>query len=251
MVAPPNTDAKLLPLYEVDGALVPLYEQIADCPNCELARTRSRTVPGSGPSTAEIMFVGEAPGKNEDELGLPFIGAAGRFLDELLASAGLSRRTVYICNVVKCRPPNNADPEPQQIAACASYLDRQIEIVDPKVIVTLGRFSMARWFSGATISKIHGQPKHVDGRLIVPMFHPAAALHRGDLRPVITADFQKLPALVEQVRSGDSDVPSASPPRPEPAPESAVAASAPVTEEQRAPLISTVAAAESEQRRLV
>ena len=166
MAAPPNTDAKLLPLYEVDGALLPLYEQIADCPNCELARTRSRTVPGSGPSTAEIMFVGEAPGKNEDELGLPFVGASGRFLDELLASAGLSRQTVYICNVVKCRPPNNADPEPQQIAACSRYLDRQIEIIDPKVIVTLGRFSMARWFSGATSSKIHGQPTRVRCRLI-------------------------------------------------------------------------------------
>jgi DNA polymerase len=181
----------------VEDAFASLYEEIADCPRCVLARTRSRTVPGSGPSTADIMFIGEAPGAREDELGYPFVGAAGKFLDDLLRGIGLSRETVYICNVVKCRPPGNRDPEAAEIAACSSYLDRQIAIVDPKVIVTLGRFSMARWFPGVAISRIHGQPKRVDGRLVVPMFHPAAALHRGDLRAVIEADFARLPDLLK------------------------------------------------------
>ena len=180
----------------VDEPFSELYEEIADCPRCILAKTRSRTVPGSGPATADIMFIGEAPGAREDEQGVPFVGAAGKFLDDLLRGIGLSRDTVYICNVVKCRPPGNRDPEPDEIAACASYLDRQIEVVDPRVIVTLGRFSMARWFPGVAISRIHGTAKHVDGRVVVPMFHPAAALHRGDLRAVIEADFATLPALV-------------------------------------------------------
>ncbi len=180
----------------VDDVFVDLYQDIADCPRCILARTRSRTVPGTGPSTAEIMFIGEAPGAREDERGLPFVGAAGKFLDDLLGGIGLSRDAVYICNVVKCRPPGNRDPEAEEIAACKPYLDRQIEIVNPKVIVTLGRFSMQRWFPGVAISRIHGSAKQADGRTIVPMYHPAAALHRGDLRAVIEADFAKLPALV-------------------------------------------------------
>jgi DNA polymerase len=205
----------------VEDAFASLYEEIADCPRCVLARTRSRTVPGSGPSTADIMFIGEAPGAREDELGYPFVGAAGKFLDDLLRGIGLSRETVYICNVVKCRPPGNRDPEAAEIAACSSYLDRQIAIVDPKVIVTLGRFSMARWFPGVAISRIQGQPKRVDGRLVVPMFHPAAALHRGDLRAVIEADFARLPELLAQevpveVTAAPSDVSPTSVPQAHP-----------------------------------
>lgn len=180
----------------IEGVFADLYEEIADCPRCVLARTRSRTVPGSGPSSASIMFIGEAPGAREDEAGLPFVGAAGKFLDELLARIGLSREQVYICNVVKCRPPGNRDPEPEEMAACRPYLDRQIEIVNPRVIVTLGRFSMSRWFPGVAISRVHGQAQEFDGRIIVPMYHPAAALHRGDLRAVIEADFARLPALI-------------------------------------------------------
>ena len=180
----------------IDAAWLPLYEEIADCPRCPLARTRSRTVPGAGPARADVMLIGEAPGAREDESGVPFVGPAGKFLDDLLAAAGLSRSSVYIANVVKCRPPANRDPEPAEIEACADYLDRQIATVDPKVIVTLGRFSMARWFPGSTISRIHGRPKHEGGRIIVPMYHPAAALHRGDLRPVIEADFATLPGLI-------------------------------------------------------
>jgi uracil-DNA glycosylase len=196
----------------VDDVFVDLYEDIADCPRCILARTRSRTVPGSGPSFADIMFIGEAPGAREDETGLPFVGAAGKFLDDLLAGIGLSRETVYICNVVKCRPPGNRDPEADEIAACKPYLDRQIEIVNPKVIVTLGRFSMQRWFPGVAISRIHGSAKHVDGRTVVPMYHPAAALHRGDLRAVIEADFAKLPALVAQASGAPAAPPAAAAP---------------------------------------
>lgn len=188
-----------------DAELIDLYEQIADCPRCELARTRTQTVPASGPASADLMFIGEAPGQREDEQGLPFVGPSGRFLDELLASIGLSRETVYICNIVKCRPPGNRDPLPEEIAACQPFLDRQIEIVNPKVIATLGRYSMARWFAGTTISRVHGKPTRVDGRIIVPMYHPAAALHRGDLREVIMADFAQLPALLAGADNGPED----------------------------------------------
>ena len=181
-----------------------LYSEIADCPRCPLARTRTRTVPGSGPADAAIMFVGEGPGAREDERGLPFVGPAGRFLDELLAGIGLSRELVYITNVVKCRPPGNRDPEPQEIEACSSYLDEQVRIVDPQVIVTLGRFSMQRWFPGASIGRVHGQPQRLGERWVVPMYHPAAALHRGELRAVIQADFERLPALLDRLR-GASD----------------------------------------------
>ena len=190
-------------------ALAALYEEIADCPACALARTRTQTVPGSGPVPAEVMCIGEAPGAREDERGLPFVGAAGRFLDELLAGIGLSRETVHIANVVKCRPPGNRDPAPEEIAACKPFLDRQIAIVDPLLIVTLGRFSMARWFPGQTISRIHGQPLREGARLVLPMFHPAAALRRGDLRPAIEADFARIPTLLDEARRARREAPAA------------------------------------------
>ena len=188
----------------IDPAWAPLYEEIADCPRCPLARTRSRTVPGTGPATADIMLIGEAPGAREDDLGIPFVGPAGKFLDELLAGIGLSREAVYIANVVKCRPPGNRDPEPNEIEACADYLDRQIAMVDPRVIVTLGRFSMARWFPGQAITRIHGKATRAEGRMIVPMYHPAAALHNGSLRSVIEADFATLPGLIAQAQAATS-----------------------------------------------
>jgi uracil-DNA glycosylase family 4 len=199
----------LHPLYEVDEALRPLYETIADCPNCILAKTRSRTVPGSGPVTAELMFVGEAPGQREDDWGLPFVGRSGQFLDELLARIGLTRRDVYVTNVVKCRPPGNRDPEPSEIAACSDYLEQQIAMINPKVIATLGRFSMARWFPDARISRIHGQVKQTDERYVIPMYHPAAALRNGSLREVMHADFAKIPPLLH-------DEPLNAPPAPSP-----------------------------------
>lgn len=145
------------------------------------------------------MLIGEAPGWQEDKEGLPFVGASGKFLNELIASAGLNRDDVFITNIVKCRPPGNRDPLPDEISACAPYLDRQIALIDPEVIVTLGRFSMSRWFPGERISKIHGQAKKVDHRWIVPMYHPAAALHQGALRGTIEEDFARLPKLLADV----------------------------------------------------
>ena len=186
----------LLPLYEVPAVCDALYGEIADCPACVLAKTRSRTVPGSGPATCDLMFIGEAPGQREDELGLPFVGRSGQFLDDLLTSIGRARVNVYVTNVVKCRPPANRDPNPDEMAACADYLDRQIALVAPRVIATLGRFSMAKWFPGERISQIHGRAVERDGRWIVPMYHPAAALRDGSLRAVMKQDFAQLPALL-------------------------------------------------------
>jgi DNA polymerase len=181
-----------------------VLEQIASevrvCPDCELCRGRTHAVPGKGHPQADIMLIGEAPGMNEDRTGEPFVGASGRFLSELLSAAGLEREDVFITNVVKCRPPGNRDPLPDEIEACRQYLDRQIDVINPKVIVTLGRYSMSRWFPRERISRIHGDAREVDGRMIVPMFHPAAALHQASLRSTIEADFAKLPGYVEQAR---------------------------------------------------
>ncbi len=173
--------------------------EIRVCTTCELCRTRTQAVPGEGPATARILLVGEGPGWHEDQQGKPFIGNSGKFLSELLASAGVSREEVFITNVVKCRPPSNRDPMPDEIAACAEFLDRQIAILDPEIVVTLGRFSMARWFPGERISRIHGQAKRDGRRMIVPMYHPAAALHQGALRPVIEEDFARLPKILGEV----------------------------------------------------
>jgi len=167
--------------------------EVVVCPKCELSRSRTHAVPGEGNPRARVMFIGEGPGWHEDQQGRPFVGNAGKFLNELLELGGLKREDVFITNVVKCRPPGNRDPMPDEIAACAPYLERQISAINPDVIVTLGRFSMSRWFPGERISKIHGQPKRSDGRLIVPMYHPAAALHQAALRGAIEDDFKKLP----------------------------------------------------------
>jgi DNA polymerase len=178
-----------------------LYEVIRGCTLCALASTRTQAVPGEGPLTAEVMCIGEAPGLNEDRQGRPFVGAAGKFLDELLAAGGLRRDEVYICNVLKCRPPGNRDPLPGEIEACAEYLDLQIDMVDPLVIVTLGRFSMSRWFPQQAISRIHGSVREFDGRFVIPMYHPAAALHQQNLRQVLIEDFQRLPQVIARARA--------------------------------------------------
>lgn len=177
-------------------ALQQVADEVVVCQKCPLHHSRKNAVPGSGPASADIMFIGEGPGFHENEQGLPFVGAAGRFLDELLNDIGMRREEVFITNVVKCRPPGNRDPEPEELAACDPYLERQIRAINPKVIVTLGRYSMAKFLSNVKISQVHGQPRLVNGRLIVPMFHPAAALHQGSLRPVIQADFARLPELI-------------------------------------------------------
>ena len=192
-------------------ALGELAEQIAVCPKCDLAKTRTHAVPGEGNPNADIVFIGEGPGFYEDQQARPFVGPSGKFLDELLASIGLRREDVYICNVVKCRPPNNRDPQPGEISACNPWLDRQLEIIKPRVIVTLGRFSMTRYFPGQSIGRIHGQPRRLDEVTVVPMYHPAAALHQASLRHTIEQDFQKLPALLEQALQE-----SAKPREPEP-----------------------------------
>ena len=176
-------------------------EVVQSCTLCPLSVTRTNAVPGEGPLTAEVMCIGEAPGVNEDKQGMPFVGAAGNFLAELLAAGGLKREDVYICNVLKCRPPSNRDPMPEEIQACSEYLDLQLDMVDPLVVITLGRFSMAKWFPQQTISRIHGSVKEDDGRLIVPMYHPAAALHQGSLRQVLLDDFAKLPGILAQARA--------------------------------------------------
>ena len=180
------------------GKAINLYREIADCPNCELARERTQTVPGSGPIPCDLMLIGEAPGKNEDEQGLPFVGRSGALLDQLLADIKLTRDDVYITNVVKCRPPENRDPTPTEVATCGDFLSRQIELVNPRVIVTLGKFAMARWFSGMTISKIRGQAISESGRWIMPVFHPAYVLRtRLTNLPLIKADFAQIENLLE------------------------------------------------------
>lgn len=181
-----------------EAQLEEVASEVRVCPLCELSRTRTHAVPGDGDPKAQVMFIGEGPGWHEDQQGLPFVGAAGKFLNELLAIAGLDRSSVFITNIVKCRPPGNRDPFPDEIAACSGYLDRQIAAIDPAVIVTLGRFSMSRWFPGERISKIHGQPKQEGSRVIVPMYHPAAALHQSALKGAIEADFAKLPKILAE-----------------------------------------------------
>lgn len=175
--------------------------EVRACTACKLHLSRKLAVPGEGPSKADYMFIGEGPGFHENEQGRPFVGAAGKFLEDLLASIGLRREQVFICNVVKCRPPGNRDPLPEEISACSDYLERQILAIQPKVIVTLGRYSMARFFPNVRISDIHGQGRTVNGRLVVAMYHPAAALHQPSLRRDIEADFARLPALVARVQS--------------------------------------------------
>lgn len=177
-----------------------LAAEIAVCRNCMLHLTRDKAVPGEGNVRTKILFIGEGPGANENATGRPFVGQAGNFLNQLLAIAQVKRQEVFITNVVKCRPPSNRDPLPEELSACAKYLNRQIELINPPVIVTLGRFSMARYFPLQRISAIHGQGQWVNGRLVVPMFHPAAALHQPSLRAAIEHDFSLLPAYLEQAR---------------------------------------------------
>lgn len=195
---------------DVAKELEELNRQIAVCQRCPLGKMRTRAVPGEGPPDARIMFIGEAPGFHEDRQGRPFVGAAGKFLDELLASIGLKREEVFIANVIKCRPPGNRDPRPEEIAACRPYLDRQIELIKPRIIVTLGRFSMARYFPGESITRIHGRPKRDGGVIYYPMFHPAAALHQPRWRSLIEEDMKRIPELLAELdEEGETGLPRA------------------------------------------
>jgi DNA polymerase len=189
------------------SALSELYQQIALCQRCEIAKLRTKVVPGEGAEDAEIMFIGEAPGWHEDQQGRPFVGPAGQFLDQLLASIGLRRAQVYIANVIKCRPTGNRDPLPAEIRDCRPWLERQIEIIRPKMIVTLGRYSMAMFFPGKSISKIHGTAQKRDNVIYYAMYHPAAALHQQSLRQAIESDMLKIPSLLAEAKN----VPEAKP----------------------------------------
>ena len=182
------------------NSLEEIAQLVSCCTECDLHRGRTRAVPGEGAPDAELMFIGEGPGAQEDRQGRPFVGPAGQFLEELLASIGLSRRQVYIANMVKCRPPQNRDPLPAEIGACSKYLNRQIELIDPALIVTLGRFSLARFFPGESISRARGRVRLKDGRRIYPIMHPAAALYRQEMRNSIVEDFRRIPDLLAQAR---------------------------------------------------
>jgi DNA polymerase len=183
-----------------EESLSRIAKEVSVCTKCVLHESRKNPVPGDGPANAEIMFIGEGPGFHENEQGHPFVGASGKFLDQLLAQAGVTREDVFIANVVKCRPPGNRDPQPDELAACDAYLEAQIEVVNPSIIVTLGRFSMNKFFPGAKISAVHGQMKKIDDRFVIPMFHPAAALHQAALKPSILGDFAKLPDQLNEAR---------------------------------------------------
>jgi uracil-DNA glycosylase family 4 len=187
-----------------EQVLQEIAEKVTGCKNCDLYHSREKGVPGEGPSDADIMLIGEGPGFHENMQGRPFVGAAGDLLVELLGSIGMKREQVFITNVVKCRPPGNRDPSPEELKACSPYLDQQLQVINPKVIVTLGRFSMARFIPHAKISEIHGNATLVNGRLVVPFYHPAAALHRPSLRSTIEEDFSKLPDLIKNAEKAPS-----------------------------------------------
>lgn len=190
-----------------------LNKRMLACSNCALRKTCAQVVPGEGSAEAQILFIGEAPGKKEDESGRPFVGAAGKFLDEMLGIINLEREDVYIANVVKCRPPGNRDPLPEEAAACWPWLMGQIKIIDPKLIVTLGRHSMERFLPSASrrkkISQVHGTLiiktlPEIGQRNFYTLYHPAAALYNGGLRKTLIADFKKIPQVLEIISKKDN-----------------------------------------------
>ena len=203
MVTPPGEDGM------ADGECAELMHvlerEVRACTLCSLANGRTQAVPGEGALNALVMFVGEGPGFEEDRQGRPFVGRSGRLLTESLKKIGVERTDVYITNVVKCRPPNNRDPLPDEVAACAPYLDRQIALVNPRIIVTLGRISMNRWFPNGAITKIHGQVRNIGrGRVAMPMFHPAAALRNPQWLADFERDMATLPPLMERARRANA-----------------------------------------------
>ncbi len=184
------------------AALDALHEQIRACTACPLSRTRIQAVPGDGPVTARIMAVGEAPGEKEDQTGRPFVGAAGQLLTKLLVSVGLERSDLYICNVLKCRPPGNRDPLPEEVEACARFLDAQVEIIQPDVILLLGRHALQRILPGSPgISRSHGTRIRDRGRLYVPLYHPAAALYNGSMLATLQDDMRKVRQYLDEAEA--------------------------------------------------
>ena len=183
-----------------------LNAKMLACSLCALRSGCSRVVPGAGSADAEIMFIGEAPGKKEDETGVPFVGAAGKFLDEMLGTIKLNREDVYIANVVKCRPPGNRDPLPEEVKFCWPWLLQQIQIIQPKLIVTLGRHSMERFLPGQKISQMHGhalrrETEGIGPQVFYTLYHPAAALYNGSMRETLINDFKRIPKIIKQIKS--------------------------------------------------
>ena len=179
------------------------------CNQCILRETCHTVVPGEGSAEAEIMFIGEGPGQKEDELGRPFVGAAGKFLDEMLASINLKREEVYIANVVKCRPPGNRDPLPEEAEACWPWLVEQIKIIDPKLIVLLGKHAVERFLPNQKISQIHGKAlrrnvPEIGTQVFYALYHPAAALYNGGMRGVLIEDFKKIPQVLKAAKDSDT-----------------------------------------------
>ena len=183
----------------MDDSLEKVAAEVKVCTKCALSQSRTNAVPGEGPANARIMFIGEGPGFHEDHQGRPFVGASGQYLEQLLSTINLRREQVYIANVVKCRPPGNRDPLPDEIVACREYLDRQLALIKPSVVVTLGRFSMERFFPGQSISRIHGKAKRVGDIFYLPLYHPAAALRRPDWRQEMEQDFRHIPELLAEL----------------------------------------------------
>jgi len=188
----------------MDDSLEKIYNDVSNCSCCQLCSGRINPVPGIGHPKARIMFIGEGPGKDEDLQGKPFVGAAGRLLTELIGGIGLSRNDVYIANVVKCRPPNNRDPFPEEIEACWPYLVRQIKFIKPDLIVMLGRHSMGKFLPGLKISEVHGQPKVYKGiwqkkQVYLPLYHPAVALYDPRKKDVLMEDFKKIPLVLKKI----------------------------------------------------
>ncbi len=183
-----------------EAQLAAIADEVRGCVRCPLARGRTLAVPGEGSPLTDVLLVGEGPGAREDTTGRPFVGPAGQLLDELIRGIGWERGDVYIANVVKCRPPGNRDPEPAEIEACATYLDRQEAALDPTVVVTLGRHSLQRYLPGARIGAVHGTLRRGRGRWVFPMYHPAAALHQASLRETLFQDIRGLPAALLQAR---------------------------------------------------
>jgi DNA polymerase len=176
--------------------------EVRTCRMCKLCQTRTVGVPGEGSPTAEIMFIGEGPGFHEDQQGRPFVGAAGQLLTEMLRGIGLQREDVFITNVVRCRPPGNRDPLPDELAACDTYTQRQLAVLDPKLIVTLGRFSMARFVGSGSMRDLHGRTREWNGITCLAMYHPAFILRTPtvELRRIYDDDFRKIPPLLDEAR---------------------------------------------------
>ncbi|MFN8518435.1 MAG: uracil-DNA glycosylase [Chloroflexota bacterium] len=226
---------------EREAALATIADEVRVCQRCRLSQQRNRAVPGEGSADTEVVFVGEGPGFNEDQQGRPFVGAAGTFLDELIGAVGWRRPDVFITNVVKCRPPGNRDPEPDEMAACAPYLRRQLEVLDPALVVTLGRFSLGTFMPGTRISQVHGTVRPVDpatgarAARAFAMYHPAAALRQGALKETMRDDMSRVPAALIASRQERAALPApeterapepehVAPAAPEPVPEPPVVA---------------------------